>query len=108
MPEIGNGLLQVWRSQARCYKRAMNAALASRPVSDSPNIGAAAPAAPSLLAGIDAYVATLDAYNPIRMAREDIIQYERAHPDVAMIQAALGVSDEWLDTLFTDAMAMEL
>lgn len=108
MPEIGNGLLQAWRAEARCFKRAMNAALAARAVTESQNIAAAIPGAASLLAGIDAYVATLDPSHPVRTAREDIIQYERAHPDVAMIQAALGVSDEWIDGLFFDAMALEL
>lgn len=108
MPEIGNGRLDAWRASARCYRRAMNQALAARDVSESSTMNAFMPGAGSLLEAIDAYVASIDPYDTMRQARQDIIIYERAHPDVGMLQTALNVTDEWIDGLFEDAIALEV
>ena len=91
------------RSGMSVYKRAMNATLATRPVTDSPNMNLLFPEAPNLLAALDAYVATLDEYHPFKMARRDVIQYVRSHPDIEGFRQIMGVSDEWVDALFVDA-----
>lgn len=95
------------KTEMSAYKRAMNYALSTRPVTDSPNMNYLFPEAPNLLAALDAYVATLDEYHPFRQARRDVIQYERAHPDIQGFAAVMGVSEEWIDALFMDAMRFE-
>lgn len=97
----------VERDGMAAYKRSVNHTLSQRPVSDSPNMLAAFPDAPHLLAAIDSFVETLDYYHPFRSARRDVIQYNRIHPDIDGVKAVLGVDDEWIDQLFLDAMRFE-
>lgn len=96
-----------WRRTARCYKRAFNLVLSQRPVSDVPVLALSWPEAPNLLVAVDSYVATLDPYHDLRRIRADVIEYERAHSDLATVQAYFGVSDEWVDDLFRDAEAIQ-
>lgn len=95
------------QSQMLAYKRAINATLASRPVSDSPVLNAELSHLPHMLAALDFFVGTLDEYHPLRQARKDTIQYERTHSDVEGLKSLLGVDDDWLDQVFLDAMELE-
>lgn len=95
------------RSELKAYKRSLNHALASRDVSESPNMAAQFPNANNLLRAIDKFVSQLDEYHPIAQARRDVIQYERDHPDVDGIRYLLGVTDEWIDELFRQALLFE-
>lgn len=95
------------RSEMSAYKRAINHALSQLPVTDSPNMKHLFPEAPNLLAALDAYVATLDEYDPFKMTRKDVIQYVRTHPDIDGFRDILGVTDDWIDKLFLDAIRFE-
>lgn len=95
------------RNNLRAYRRSLNNALASREVGESSTMAAQFPDAENLLVAIDQFVAQLDEYHPIAQARRDVIQYERSHPDVDGIRDLLGVTDEWLDDLFLQAMLFE-
>lgn len=95
------------KSEMSAYKRAMNHALSQRPVTDSPNMNYLFPEAPNLLAALDSYVSTLDEYHPFRQARRDVIQYQRSHPDIEGFAQIMGVTEEWIDQLFLDAMRFE-
>ena len=95
------------KREMAAFKRAMNYALAQRSVTESPNMNYLFPDAPNLLAALDSYVATLDEYHPFRQARKDVIQYERAHPDIEGFAQVMGVDSNWIDQLFRDAMQFE-
>lgn len=100
-------ILQVERKRMRVFKRALNLALSQLPVTFSPTLSAAFPDAPNLLAAVDMYEETLDPYNPFRLARRDITEYVRVHPDVEGFKQLLGIGDNKLDQLFRAAMALE-
>ena len=99
------------RVRMRAFRRAFRAELRSRPVSQIPALAAIVPDAPHLLAAADAFAASLDPYHPVRDVWQDVNEFLRLHPDMALFTAAppdgFGVSEEWLDDLFTKAMARE-
>ncbi|WOI54949.1 hypothetical protein [Palleronia sp. LCG004] len=94
------------RAGLKAFRRAVNMALASRPVAQSAILGARYGGAASILEALDMLEADLGETHPFTKARRDIVQYERTHPDFCAILTALGVSPEWGDQLMRDAMAM--
>lgn len=106
--EIAAEELARQRAGMKAYRRSFRAALAERPISESPALGAAVPGAPNMLVALDTYVDALDPYDPQAMTWRDVVQFERANPDVdAFFVAALGLSDEWVDDLFERAQEIE-
>lgn len=95
------------RQKMRVFKRALNLTLSQMPVSTSPNLSAAFPQATNLLQAVDMYEATLNEYDPLRLARRDITEYIRLHPDVDAFKQVLGVTDAQLDELFRAAISLE-
>jgi hypothetical protein len=104
-------LLAVRRQRLRAFRRAFRAELQSRPVTEIPVLAAAVPNAPHLLAAADAFATSLDPYTGAGAVWRDVTEFLRAHPDMALFTApppfGFGVSDEWLDDLFEQAMARE-
>ena len=92
------------RQGMRVWRRALNQVLAERAPDEAPGIPSSGE---SLLESVNAFAASLPASHPLRVAREDIVEYVRTHPDAESFRAILGVSDAWLDQLFRDAMALE-
>jgi hypothetical protein len=83
------------RSGVKVYRRAFRLALQQTPYGDA-----------NLLVAIEAHVATLDPYDSIRMAWEDVTIFERNHPDMSMF-LALGLTDEQIDDIFRLAQSIE-
>lgn len=93
------------RQRMRAYKRAFNYAMAQR--APTATLAGLFPNAATLLEAVDALEQTLDPYHPLRLARRDIIEYVRIHPDVAGFQQVTGLTDAEVDGLFRVAMAYE-
>lgn len=106
--QSAESLLAAERARMKAYRLAIREELASRPVSESPNLSVAFPGAASLLAAVDQYAATLDTYHALRMKWENITIFERWQDDVtALFASVLGVHETWVDQLFRNAMARE-
>lgn len=83
------------RDTMKVYRRAFRLALQQTPYGDT-----------NLLVAIEAHVATLDPYNSVRMAWEDVTIFERNHPDMSMF-SELGLTDEQIDDIFRLAQSIE-
>jgi hypothetical protein len=97
------------RAGMTAFRRGFRAELRSRPVSEIPALAAVMPTAPHLLAAADAFAASLDQYHPIREVWDDVTVVLRSHPDMQLFTApppdGLGVTEEWLDSVFAGAAA---
>ena len=95
------------RAGMTAFRRAFRAELRSRPLAEIPALAAAVPNAPHLLAAADAYAASLEQYHPVREIWDDVTVFLRSHPDMQLFTApppeGLGVSEEWLDSVFAGA-----
>lgn len=87
--------LRDYRNSAEVYRRAFRLALQQTPYGDT-----------NLLIAIEAHAATLDPYDSVRMAWEDVTIFERTHPDMSMF-SALGMTDEQIDDIFRLAQSIE-
>lgn len=65
----------------------------------------AALAAANLLASVETAVAAADEFTQIAWA--DAVEFRRGSPTIAALQAAVGLTDEQIDDLFTAAMQIE-
>lgn len=93
------------RQGMRVFKRAFNYAMSQR--APTATLLGSFPNAATLLEAVDALEQTLDPYHPLRLARRDIIEYIRIHPDVSGFQQVTGLTDAEIDDLFRVAMAYE-
>lgn len=84
-----------FRNVMRVYRRAFRLALQQTPYGET-----------NILVAIEAHVATLDPYNSVRMAWEDVTIFERTHPDMSMF-SELGLTDEQIDDIFRLAQSLE-
>lgn len=103
MPELGAGKLIVERRGMRVWRRALMQALASRHVSEAPNVARMRPGAGNMLDACAAIVAGRARSDTVAGIMFDVIEYERMHPDVETLRQFLGVTDEWMDDLFRQA-----
>lgn len=98
---------RISRDRMCAYKRSINYILSLTPKTVSSTLNSVFPSASNLLEAIYLYEKSLPLFHPFRQAREDIIQYDRMHKDVASFQQLLGVSDDFVDQLFLSAMEYE-
>lgn len=106
MPQLGPGRLLAERRAMVAWRRSMMITLANRPVADAPNVAALYPDADNLLEGLMAHAATLPRSDRLSGILLDVVQYERMNMDVEAVRQFLGVSNDWIDQLFRDAMAV--
>lgn len=85
------------RSGWSVYRRAFRKALAQ--IEYAPGVHA--------LAAIDAHVATLPPYDPLKETWETVTVFERSHADMELLRSGLGWTDAQMDQLFLMAITIE-
>ncbi|MDT8328134.1 MAG: hypothetical protein RQ750_12240 [Roseovarius sp.] len=107
MPELGAGKLIAERRGMRAWRRSIMQALASRAVGEAPNVAALQPGAETLLDALTSVASAMPRSDALAGIMFDVVEYERAHPDVEAVRQFLGVTDVWIDDLFRQAAGIK-
>jgi hypothetical protein len=86
------------RARMKVYRRAFRWTLALIPYQGG-----------TVLSAVDAVVAALSSYDPLRMAWIDVVLFERPHPDIELLRVhpSLNWTPAQMDAVFQAAMSRE-